>query len=208
MVDGRIGLAVCVMLAAGTSAAATPTAPRLTVFGVPQSRAAVERLDGPLRDIAQRYPTLATDHPVRNLHAINPAARFRLASPLAIPEVSIDAITTGDPQSLKTALEGLGLRDGAVFSNDVGGWLPVDQLSNANALSELYFARAAMPRTRSSMVATQGDFVQKSATIRTTYPSLTGTGITVGVLSDSFNCFSQYAGTVPASGTNAYAPFG
>jgi subtilisin family serine protease len=223
MVDGRVGLGACVMLAVSLQAAAaiqptpratgapaaTATAPRLTLFGVPQSRAAVERLDGPLRDIAQRYPTLAADHQVRNLHAINPAARFRLSSPLATPEVLIDAITTGDPQALKSALEGLGLRDGAVFSNDVGGWLSVDQLSNANALNELHFARAAMPRTRSSIVATQGDFVQKSAAIRTTYPSLTGTGIKVGVISDSFNCFAQYAGgNVPASGSNGYAPFG
>lgn len=222
MVDGRVALGACVMLAVSLQAAAaiqparratgtpaaTATAPRLTVFGVPQARAAVERLDGPLRDIAQRYSTLATDSPVRDLHAINPAARFRLASPLATPEVLIDAITTGDPKALKSALEGLGLRDGAVFSNDVGGWLPVDQLSNANALSELHFARAAMPRTRASVVATQGDFVQKSAAMRSSYPGLTGTGVTVGIVSDSFNCFAQYAGKVPASGTNGYAPFG
>ena len=221
MVDGRVGLGACVMLAVSLQAAAAiQPAPRateapaatvhagLTVFGVPQSRAAVERLDGPLRDIAQRYPTLAADHQVRNLHTINPAAHFRLSSPLATPEVLIDAITTGDPQALKSALEGLGLRDGAVFSNDVGGWLAVDQLSNANALNELHFARAAMPRTRSSIVATQGDFVQKSAVMRGAFPSLTGTGITVGVISDSFNCFAQYAGKVPASGSNGYAPFG
>ncbi|HEY0340916.1 MAG TPA: S8 family serine peptidase, partial [Steroidobacteraceae bacterium] len=70
-------------------------------------------------------------------------------------------------------------------------------------------ARAAMPRTRSSSVATQGDFVQKSSVVRVNYPSLTGAGVTVGVLSDSFNCFAQYAGSsVPVSGLNGYAPFG
>jgi hypothetical protein len=205
MVDGRGALGACVMLAVALQATA---ASRLTVFGVPQSHAAVERLDGPLRDIAQRYPTLATDHQVRDLHEINPAARFRLQSPLAAPEVLIDAITTGDPQALKRSLEGLGLRDGAVFSNDVGGWLPVDQLANVNGVPELHFARASMPRTRSSVVATQGDFVQKSAAMRTTYPGLTGTGVTVGVISDSFDCFSQYAGKVPASGLNGYARYG
>jgi hypothetical protein len=196
-----------------TSAASTGAAPRLTVFGVPQNSASVAvpvgKLDGSLTDVAQRYPTVAADHPIRDLHAINPAARFRLSNPLTTPEIAIDAIATGDPQALKTALESLGLRDVAVFSNDVGGWLPVDQLVNAGALSELHFARAAMPRTRSSVVATQGDFAQKSSVMRANYPGLTGAGVTVGVLSDSFNCFAQYAGSsVPASGFNGYAPFG
>jgi hypothetical protein len=199
--------------AVATSAAAAGGAPRLTAFGVPQSFTAGAvlpgKLDGSLTDVAQRYPTLSADHPVRDLHAINPAARFRLSSPLTTPEVAIDAITIGDPQVLKTALVSLGLRDVAVFSNDVGGWLPVDQLANASVLSELHFARAAMPRTRSSVVATQGDFVQKSSVMRANYPGLTGAGVTVGVLSDSFNCFAQYAGSsVPVSGFNGYAPFG
>ncbi len=179
-------------------AAPRGTAPRLTVFGVPQTTASVVvpagKLDGALRDVAQRYPTLATDHPVRSPARDHPAARFRLSTPLTTPEVSIDAIATGNPQALKSALESLGLRDTAVYSNDVGGWLPVDQLANASALAELRFARAAMPRTRSSIVATQGDFAQQSSAIRASYPSLTGAGVTVGVLSDSFNCFAQYAG--------------
>ncbi|MDB6011308.1 MAG: choice-of-anchor domain [Gammaproteobacteria bacterium] len=198
---------------ASTNAAATGAPTRLTVFGVPQNSASVAvpagKLDGSLTDVAQRYPTVAADHPIRDLHAINPAARFRLSNPLMTPEIAIDAIASGDPQALKTALENLGLRDVAVFSNDVGGWLPVDKLANASALSELHFARAAMPRTRSSVVATQGDFAQKSSVMRANYPGLTGTGVTVGVLSDSFNCFAQYAGSsVPASGPNGYAPWG
>ena len=199
--------------ASATSAASTGTAAQLSVFGVPQKTTSATgiqagRLDGPLTDIAQRYPTVSAAHPVRDLHEMNPAARFRLSTPLATPEVLIDAIATGDPQELKTSLESLGLRDVAVFSNDIGGWLPVDQLANASALAGLHFARAAMPRTRSSVVATQGDFAQESSVIRSTYPGLTGTGVTVGVLSDSFNCFAQYAGKVSPSGYNGYAPFG
>ena len=46
----------------------------------------------------------------------------------------IDAITTGDPRALASALQNLGLRDGAVFANDVGGWLPVDQIARAAML--------------------------------------------------------------------------
>jgi hypothetical protein len=182
----------------------------LQVFGVPSAgpggRAGHPRLDGALAQISQRYAAIGADHVVARLHAINPAARFRLAAPLAVPEVLIDAVTTGDTLALERALQKLGLRDAAAFSNDVGGWLPVDQIAQAATLAELQFARASMPRTRAGPVATQGDFVQRSAAIRASYPSLTGAGITVGVLSDSFNCYQQYAQDgVPASGANGYA---
>ena len=188
------------------------TSAHLTVFGIPHSAATghvlASRLDGSLADIAQRYSTVSTDHPLSSLHAINPAARFRLSIPLAVPEVAIDAITTGSPRDLASTLQNLGLRDVAVFSNDVGGWLPVDQLTNAGALTELHFARASVPRIRAG-VATQGDFAQRSAAVRTTYPALTGAGVTVGVLSDSFNCYQSYASNgVSASGLNGYASNG
>ena len=190
-----------------------PTSPRLRVFGAARAplgrRVAGARLDGALAEISQRYATISAAHPLADLHAINPAARFRLSAPLAVPEVLIDTVTTGDTQALKSALQNLGLRDVAAFANDVGGWLPVDQIAEAASLTELRFARASMPRTRAGPVATQGDFAQRSADIRASYPSLTGAGITVGVLSDSFNCYQIYASDgVPASGPNGYASNG
>ena len=195
------------------SAARTVGTAHLLVFGVPRARsnggASHAKLDGALTQIAERYPAIGADQRLASLHAMNPAARFRLAVPLAVPEVLIDAVTIGDTMALKRALQNLGLRDVAVFSNDVGGWLPVDQIAQAAALGELHFARASMPRTRSGPVATQGDFVQRTAAIRASYPSLTGAGITVGVLSDSFNCYQTYAQNgVPASGANGYASNG
>jgi hypothetical protein len=224
MTEHRYWLGTAVMLAAmaqqsaqaGTTrvaAQASSADNHLTVFGVPHAAATghvlASKLDGALAEIAQRYPTISADRPLSSLHSINPAARFRLSIPLAVPEVALDAITTGNPRDLVSALRGLGLRDVAVFSNDVGGWLPVDQLANAGALTELHFARASVARTRAGAVATQGDFAQRSAVVRTTYPTLTGAGVTVGILSDSFNCYQSYASNgVPASGFNGYASNG
>jgi hypothetical protein len=226
---GWLAIGASASIAAGAAVAAAPAAradadrparqasaapggavAHLQVFGVPRAgpdgRASHPRLDGSLAQIAERYAAMGADHIVASLHAINPAARFRLAAPLVVPEVLIDAVTTGNTLALKRALQNLGLRDAAAFSNDVGGWLPVDQIAQAAALAELQFARASMPRTRAGPVATQGDFVQRTAAIRASYPSLTGAGITVGVLSDSFNCYLQYAQDgVPASGANGYA---
>jgi len=194
MFGNRRWLGASVIAALVSASVAYGTTPQLTVFGIPQAATGTlaTRLDGSLAAISQRYPTVSSDQPMRDLHQMNPAARFLLSTPLATPLVSIDAITTGDPQALRAALEKLGLQNAAVFANDVGGWLPVSQIANASALGELHFMRAAMPRKRSSIVATQGDFAQRSAAVRTAYPTLTGAGVTVGVLSDSFNCLDTY----------------
>ena len=53
-------------------------------------------------------------------------------------------------EQLKAALIGLGLERAAVYSNDVGGWLPVDRIEAAAARAEVHAIRAAMPRTRAA----------------------------------------------------------
>ncbi len=118
----------------------------------------------------------------------------------------IDAVTRGDPQQLKAALVALGLQHPAVYSNDVGGWLPVTQLDAAQrARDEVHSIRAAMPRTRTGAVTSQGDFVQHSDVVRSAN-SLTGAGVTVGVLSDSYDCYAVYAANhVAAGGAAGYA---
>jgi hypothetical protein len=206
-------LTVLVLAPAGFGASAAENTPRLRVFGIrpmaPQQRAATAKLDGALAEIAARYPQIGAAHPLTRLHAINPALRFRLTTPAVGPEVLLDATTTGDPQPLKSALAGLGLRDIAVYGNDVGGWLPIGRLAAAAELAQLHQARAAIPLTRSGGVATQGDYVQGSSTIRAQYPSLSGAGVKVGILSDSFNCYQTYASDgLNASGLNGYASNG
>ena len=57
-------------------------------------------------------------------------------------------------------------------------------------------------RARSGAVTSQGDFVQHSDALRSAN-SLSGAGVTVGVLSDSFDCYAVYAESgsgVPVSG--------
>jgi hypothetical protein len=226
-----LGAGVMLVAALQVSAAVLPSATKrtetastvgtpshLTVFGIrPSATSSVPvtpgKLDNTLTAVAQSYPGFAgSDQPIAHLHAVNPAAHYRLSTPTTTPEVLVDVTTKGDPQQLKAELANLGMRDIAVFSNDVGGWLPVSQLANASALADLHSARASMPRTRSSIVATQGDAVQGTANVRGSYNGgVTGSGVTVGVLSDSFNCFAQYGASgsgVPASGYTGYAPFG
>jgi Subtilase family len=169
--------------------------------------AATGKFDGMLADLSRHAALARPDQALADLHSMSPAARFKLGSDGATPLVSVDAVTGGDPQQLKMALEGLGLEQAAVYANDVGGWLPVSQLAAAAARTEVHALRAAMSRTRAGVVTSQGDFVQHSAALRASN-SLTGAGVTVGVLSDSYDCYAVYAepgSGVPASGYAGYA---
>jgi hypothetical protein len=191
-----------------------PRVAHLMAFGSrspAQSRSATaSKLDGALADLARHAYLVRPGHVLEDLHSLSPAARFAQA-PRAAPLVLVDAVTRGDPQRLRAALVSLGLEHPSVYLNDVSGWLPVSQLEAATTRSELHSLRAAMARTRTGAVTSQGDFAQSSVTVRVTWPTINGTGVTVGVLSDSFNCYAVYAkprSGVPASGPNGYASNG
>lgn len=196
-------------------AAGVTRAGQLMVFGgrsAAQMRSGIGgKLDATLADLSRHTAGVRAGHELADLHALNPAARFALHASGAPPLVAIDAVTRGDPQQLRAALERLGLQHAAVYSNDVGGWLPVGEITAAASLAELHSLRAALSRTRGAAVTSQGDFAQGSAALRTQYPTLDGSGVTVGILSDSFDCYGVYdqpGSGVPASGLQGYAPFG
>ena len=186
-----------------------PGIARLHAFGsrgVQQRQSAAgAKFDGALADLSQHAAKARPEHAIEDLQSLAPGVRFKQSAGDAAALVLIDAVTRGDPQALKSVLVGLGLQHASVYSNDVGGWLPVSQLDAATAATEVHSIRAAMSRTRIGAVTSQGDFVQHSNLVRTAN-SLDGTGVTVGVLSDSFNCYTVYAANkVAASGAAGYA---
>jgi subtilase family protein/putative Ig domain-containing protein len=204
------------VLARQKPAARAAGGPQLMAFG---GRSAEQRLspngaklDAALADLTRHLPRVRREHALEDLHALSPAARFAHAAGGAGPLVAIDAVTRGDPARLKHALVGLGLEHPAVFANDVGGWLPVDRIEAATALGELAAVRASMPHAR-AVVTSQGDFAQGSSVLRANNTGLTGAGVTVGIISDSFDCYGVYdkpGSGVPATTPNktGYAEFG
>ena len=187
----------------------------LVVYGgrsLAQQRSGVgAKLDAALAGLARQAEHVPPGSAMRDLRSLNPAARFMVMPRSGTAYVAIDAITRGDPQALKRALVGVGLQHPAVYLNDVGGWLPLTAIESATQLTEVHSMRAAMSRTHTGAVTSQGDYVQGSAALRGSNPTLMGTGITVGILSDSFNCYAVYAtpgSGVPASGNAGYASNG
>jgi subtilisin family serine protease len=222
-IPGELRTGVLLILAsvtAATGGAAIPAAhrasdgeARVTAFGgrsATQQRSGLgAKLDATLADLARHADRMRAGHELADLRSLNPAARFSQSN--GIPRVLVDAVTRGDARELEQSLLALGLQHASVYKNDVSGWLPVSAIASAGARAEVAALRAAIVRTRSAVLATQGDFAQGTGALRAALPSLTGSGVTVGVLSDSFNCYAVYeqAGSgVPASGYNGYAPFG
>jgi len=162
------------------------------------------KFDAALAQIARHANSLRPGFEMQDLKDLNPGARFHQA-PDGTPMVLIEATSRGNPLQLKSTLINMGLQRAAHFSNAVSGWLPVSQLDAVTQQVELHSIRAAMPYTRSGATTTQGDFVMNAPTARSAN-SLSGNGVKVGILSDSYNCYAAYAANgVPAGGHNGYA---
>jgi hypothetical protein len=106
--------------------------------------------------------------------------------------VTVSAVPRSDGTSLLADLQQLGLQDGLAIENLVTGRLPVDAIAAAGELDSLRFIRPEWSVSATGGVASQGDAAMKSDAARTAL-SVTGSGVTVGTLSDSFDCKSGYA---------------
>ena len=102
--------------------------------------------------------------------------------------VAIEATADTDLDQLLTDLQSLGLQQSFAFGRVVSGVIPISELGNVAALSSLRLVRPVYrPITNVGLVTSQGDVAQRSSNARSIYPGVDGTGITVGVLSDSYN---------------------
>ena len=126
------------------------------------------------------------------------AASFRSADPLVslvADRVVIDAVASDDVDSLKADLVSLGMRNAVSFGRVVSGQLPIAALPAAAGLASLGFARSAAAITNAGSVTSQGDQAMRSNVARATY-GVDGSGVTVGALSDSFNCLGGAAADI------------
>ena len=115
---------------------------------------------------------------------------FRSANrflPVANDLVTIDAVAAGDPRSLEADFRGLGAQHVKVSGRIVSARLPISAISMLESLANLRFAQPAYSATHAGSVTSQGDRAMRADVARAAL-GVTGAGVTVGVLSDSFNC--------------------
>jgi len=121
-----------------------------------------------------------------------------LAPLTADGRVIVDAVAEGDAGALLSDLQQLGFEATGLWGRVVSGRLPVDALDELAALGSLRFARAATARNNVGLVTSQGDEAMMADFVKNNY-NVDGSGVTIGVLSDSFDCLAGAAGDV-ASG--------
>jgi PKD repeat protein len=101
--------------------------------------------------------------------------------------VQIDAKARNDGASLLNDLENLGLLNGSHYGATVSGLLPVAVIKQAAALDSLRSIHATLPPIRNTgSVTSQGDVAMRADVARADL-GVDGSGVTVGVMSDSYN---------------------
>ncbi len=111
-----------------------------------------------------------------------------------IPVVAIEAVASGETDVLLSDLEALGLQNSVSFGRIVNGLLPLDALESLEELNTLQFVRPVyQPLTNIGATTSQADVSMRSDIARSTF-GVDGSGVTVGVLSDSYNALGG-AGT-------------
>ena len=108
--------------------------------------------------------------------------------PLKVEDGYVRISAYGDDVSaLKTQLVGQGMLDARLHDHAVTGRVPVVALSDIAGMSGLKFVKPALVATRVGLTTTQGDRSMRSDLARSQF-GVDGTGVRVGVLSDSFDC--------------------
>lgn len=105
--------------------------------------------------------------------------------------IGIEASATGETAPLRAQLAGLGATELVSYGRRVAGLVPLDRLDELQALTNVISVWPGYaPKTRGGIAQTQGDALMRSDIARTQWGA-TGEGVTVGILSDSFNALGS-----------------
>lgn len=140
-------------------------------------------------------------------------------------KVVVDVTVKGDPQATRTELQKLGFQVSATYGRVISGLMPISGLPLLESASTIRFAKPAYkplhvtqpvnnfgyappkPKPAASL-GDQGDTAQRSTLVRKKY-KVDGSGVMVGIMSDSYNNLGGAAkgvtaGELPGTGN----PFG
>jgi len=106
--------------------------------------------------------------------------------------VVVDVTARAGTAALQRQLTRLGREHGSSFGRVVSGLLPISAIPAAEKLDGVLRLRMALNTTRKGLVTSQGDAAMRADLGRADF-GVDGTGIRVGVLSDSFDAFGTQA---------------
>ena len=111
--------------------------------------------------------------------------------------VTIDAIARdGNGAALLAQLKEAGLQSGSSFGTIASGLIDVSKVGDLLGIADLAFARESAMMTNAGKVTTQADTAHHADTARMSF-NVTGAGVKIGVLSDSFNLTNPATASYP-----------
>jgi subtilase family protein len=176
----RVGLALTLVLAVGAVPASTVSA------APPEDDLVAAAKNGPLQKLgpwlANLYDEYQGSSNKKGFATRNPVLK------VAGGKVGVQLVAS-DAAALQSSLAGLGATNVKAVGAIVSAQVPVSALRDLAALSSLEFGEPTMARVRTAsqgQVVSQGDVSLDAATARGT--GFDGSGVTVGVMSDSYQC--------------------
>ncbi|MDQ3775876.1 MAG: hypothetical protein M3461_16750 [Pseudomonadota bacterium] len=103
--------------------------------------------------------------------------------------VEIEAIAAFDGGGLVTDLEEMGMHDSMVLGRLVSGQFPIAKIEGLADIPSLQFARPSYTVTNAGSITTEGNRAILADVARTDV-GVTGSGVTVGVISGTYNCLN------------------
>ncbi|MEM7510531.1 MAG: HYR domain-containing protein, partial [Bacteroidota bacterium] len=118
--------------------------------------------------------------------------------------VLIKAIGKTGANQLIGELQALGLQQASIFGEEISGYLPLRSVKKLASLNSLAYIRTSLRMTNAGLTDNQADIALKTDIARSTY-GVDGSGIKIGVLSDSYNTLGEAdiaisAGDLPGPG--------
>ncbi len=112
--------------------------------------------------------------------------------------IVIEAVASGSTNALLQDLQALGFQQIAAFNRTISGRLPLSAIAQLDGLATLQFAYIPQAFTEAGSVDSQANSTMRATVARNEF-NVDGTGVTVGVISDAYNCLGGAAADV-ASG--------
>ncbi|WP_297202004.1 S8 family serine peptidase [uncultured Pluralibacter sp.] len=107
------------------------------------------------------------------------------------PLINVDIVINGSVDSVRGELDAAGFTVDSTYGNNLGGTISADDLEALSQIAQVKRITLPIVKKHAGIVDNQADFVEYSKKVKETLKNApTGKGITVGILSDSFNCIA------------------
>lgn len=104
-------------------------------------------------------------------------------------DLNLDITFDGSLDGVRDELSAVGFNISAVYGNNIGGSISPENVEALSQISAVKRINVPEFRTRAGLVQNQADFVLYSKKIKESLKNApTGKGVTVGIISDSFDC--------------------